>query len=259
MGMPIVVDVRDADVDDGVLDEVFDWLRFVDATFSTYKDDSEISRLNRGELALADAHDDVREVLDRCERAARRDRRLLRRRARRSGPSTRPGSSRAGRSTGRRRSSTRAGARNYAVNAGGDMVLRGRAARARWRVGIQHPLEPRRGREGRRGERSRGRDLGRVRARRPRRRPAHGAAAGGDPLGDDHRARSRDRRRVRDRGLRDGRGGRRLDGAAARLRGDDDPRRRARALDARLSVRRYFVGCCLIMSARIATTIAADA
>ena len=35
--------------------------------FSTYKDDSEISRLNRGELALADAHPDVRWVLARCE------------------------------------------------------------------------------------------------------------------------------------------------------------------------------------------------
>ena len=55
MGMPIVVDVRDEDVDDATLDRVFDWLRHVDATFSTYKDDSEISRINRGELALDDA------------------------------------------------------------------------------------------------------------------------------------------------------------------------------------------------------------
>ena len=48
MGMPIVVDVRDPDVDDAALDRLFDWLRHVDATFSTYKDDSEISRINRG-------------------------------------------------------------------------------------------------------------------------------------------------------------------------------------------------------------------
>ena len=55
MGMPIVVDVRDVD-DAAALEPLFDWFRLVDATFSTYKDDSEISRLNRGELALADAH-----------------------------------------------------------------------------------------------------------------------------------------------------------------------------------------------------------
>ena len=44
MGMPIVIDVRDTD-DPAQLDLLFDWLRFVDATFSTYRDDSEISRL----------------------------------------------------------------------------------------------------------------------------------------------------------------------------------------------------------------------
>src|SRR5712692_1648897 len=67
MGMPILIDVRDSAVDAAALDRAFDWLRFVDATFSTYKADSEISRLNCGELALADAHPDVREVLARCE------------------------------------------------------------------------------------------------------------------------------------------------------------------------------------------------
>jgi thiamine biosynthesis lipoprotein len=67
MGMPVTVDVRDDDVDEGVLEQLFDGLRFADATFSTYKDESEISRLNRGELALGDVNPDVREVLDRCE------------------------------------------------------------------------------------------------------------------------------------------------------------------------------------------------
>ncbi len=67
MGMPVVVDVRDDDVDADALDEAFAWLHWVDATFSTYKEDSEISRLNRGELALEDAHPEVRAVLARCE------------------------------------------------------------------------------------------------------------------------------------------------------------------------------------------------
>ena len=66
MGMPIVVDVRD-DVSDATLDEVFDWFREVDERFSTYKEGSEISRLNRNELALRDCHPDVRAVLARCD------------------------------------------------------------------------------------------------------------------------------------------------------------------------------------------------
>src|ERR1700730_19172854 len=67
MGMPVIVDVRDEDLDERVLEHMFDSLRFVDATFSTYKGDSEIRRMNRGELAVAAAHPDVREVLARCE------------------------------------------------------------------------------------------------------------------------------------------------------------------------------------------------
>ena len=77
MGMPIVVDVRDVD-DAAALEPLFDWFRFVDRTFSTYSSDSEISRIDRGELSPADAHPDVREVLARCE-ASRRDERVLRR------------------------------------------------------------------------------------------------------------------------------------------------------------------------------------
>ena len=141
MGMPIVVDVRDDDAGDELLDQVFDWFREVDAVFSTYKDDSEISRLNRGELALRECSAG-RAPGDRAlPRAARRDGRLLRRRGGRARDDrSRRASSRAGRSTAPRRCSTRAGARNYAVNAGGDIRLRGGALpEPRWRVGIQHP------------------------------------------------------------------------------------------------------------------------
>ena len=47
MGMPIIIDVRDPEIGPEVLDRAFDWFRFVDNTFSTYKADSEISQLNR--------------------------------------------------------------------------------------------------------------------------------------------------------------------------------------------------------------------
>ncbi len=144
MGMPVVVDIRDEDVDDSVLGRMFDWLRFADATFSTYKDDSEISRLNRGELALADAHLDVRDVLDRCEalrvetdgyfdvRAAAVD-------------AIDPSGLVKGWAVDRAASILiDAGIRNFAVNVAGDMRLRGRAVpESCWSVGIQHPLEPR--------------------------------------------------------------------------------------------------------------------
>ena len=143
MGMPIVVDVRDDNPDPAsALDELFDWFRWVDAVFSTYKDDSEISRLNRGGLALADAHPDVRWVLVRSEelrvetdgyfdvRAASRD-------------AVDPSGLVKGWSADRGAALLdRAGLRNYAINAGGDLRLRGRAVPEwAWRVGIEHPVE----------------------------------------------------------------------------------------------------------------------
>ena len=48
MGMPIVVAARDGDVPE----EVFDWFRHVDETFSTFKEESEVSRIRRD----AEAH-----------------------------------------------------------------------------------------------------------------------------------------------------------------------------------------------------------
>lgn len=55
MGLPISLDLRDRD-DTGdftdVVDDVFAWFRDVDARFSPFKPDSEVSRYDRGELLL---------------------------------------------------------------------------------------------------------------------------------------------------------------------------------------------------------------
>ena len=73
MGMPISVHVRGADArgPDAALaaSRLFADLRAADAMFSTYKEDSEISRMQRGELALEASSPAVREVHRLCETA----------------------------------------------------------------------------------------------------------------------------------------------------------------------------------------------
>jgi thiamine biosynthesis lipoprotein len=142
MGMPIVLDVRDEEVDEDATERLFDWLRAVDARFSTYREDSEISRLNRGQLALEDAHPDVREVLARCERLRVETRGYFDVRASSPGAID-PSGLVKGWSVDRAAAILdEAGIRNYAISAGGDMRLRGRAVpEPCWRVGIQHPVE----------------------------------------------------------------------------------------------------------------------
>jgi thiamine biosynthesis lipoprotein len=138
MGMPVVVDVRDPVAARGrLLDEVFDWFREVDGRFSPYLPDSEVSRLGRGELALADAHADVRLVYRLCEE--------LRLETDGYFDVSVVGGDPSGFVKGWAVDRAEAlladgGAENFAVYAGGDMVLRGGALPERtWRIGIQHP------------------------------------------------------------------------------------------------------------------------
>jgi FAD:protein FMN transferase len=157
MGMPIIIEVRDPDVDPAALDRAFDWLRWVDATFSTYKPDSEICRLNRGELALVEAHSDVRAVLARCEQVREETGGYFDARApfllQPAGGEGSPAPTAApvdpsglvkGWSVERAALILEAaGALNYYINAGGDIRVRGRPVITQpyWRIGIQHPLQ----------------------------------------------------------------------------------------------------------------------
>jgi thiamine biosynthesis lipoprotein len=139
MGMPVVVDVRDDAAEETDLDAVFAWLRQVDETFSTYKETSEISRLNRGELTLALTHPDVRSVIARCDELRTATDGFFD--ARFDGDTLDPSGLVKGWSVDRAAAILdERGRRNYAVNAGGDIRLRGGALPdAVWRVGIQHP------------------------------------------------------------------------------------------------------------------------
>jgi len=138
MGMGVVVDVRDPEVEGAAADDVFDWLRFVDDTFSTYKPESEICRLDRGELTVADAHPDVVDVLERCEELRHGTRGYFDARA---GGSLDPSGLVKGWAVDRAAEILeQAGARNFAVYAGGDIIVRGRPLpEERWHVGIRHP------------------------------------------------------------------------------------------------------------------------
>ena len=124
MGMPVTVRA------DGGHDEVFAWLREVDARFSPYREDSEIARVDRGELAPADAHPDVRAVLARCERL-----RIATGGYFDAGAGGRldPCGLVKGWAVDRAAALLRG---RFFIDAGGDVLVRG----GPWRVGVRHPL-----------------------------------------------------------------------------------------------------------------------
>jgi len=141
MGTSVSVDLRDAAVPDDAFAELFGWLRHVDARFSTYRADSEISRLGRGALTLLQVSDEVREVLGMCE-AVRLDSGgafdVWRHRA---DGALDPSALVKGWSIERGAAILQAaGAETFCINAGGDVLARGEPEPGRaWRVGIRHP------------------------------------------------------------------------------------------------------------------------
>ena len=62
--MDVLIEIVDVGVHQDVFDQAFDYLRFVDAKFSTYKSDSEISKINRGEIPENMWSAEMREVFD---------------------------------------------------------------------------------------------------------------------------------------------------------------------------------------------------
>jgi FAD:protein FMN transferase len=138
MGTVITVDVRDADLPESAMDAVFAWFHDVDETFSTFRTDSEISRLSRGELREHECSSDVREVLALCEEV-----RLCSKGSfdiRRGGGIDPLGLVKGWSAERASMMLEAAGARNFFINAGGDVVVRGWPEQGgSWRLGIRHP------------------------------------------------------------------------------------------------------------------------
>lgn len=156
MGMPWMFDICDDTFELDALRDVLAWLRWVDATFSTYRTDSQIARLNRHELTREQLHPEVREVLDRCEQlrtltggyfdisAPYRGGTAPEAGYGGSGSVDPSGFVKGWAIAGAAARLGEAGAVNFSVNAGGDALLSGHPdGDDRWRVGIQHPRSAR--------------------------------------------------------------------------------------------------------------------
>jgi len=142
MGTAISVDVRHDTVGPGDLDDIFGWFRRVDRVFSTYREDSQISRLGRGEITVADCDPDVAWVLDRCDEVGQASAGyfdcwatgILDPSGLVKGWSVEVASAML----------CQRGSAHHCINAGGDILIRGEPEPGRaWQVGIAHPLERR--------------------------------------------------------------------------------------------------------------------
>jgi thiamine biosynthesis lipoprotein len=142
MGTAIDLDLRDVSVDAEALEAAFEFLRDIDRRFSPYKPDSEVSRLIRGEIDESGASPELRSVLSLCEQIRESSNGYFDIRSHR--PDGRPDPTGLVKGWALERAAgvlDGAGARNYCVNGGGDVIAIGEAEPGQsWRVGIRHPL-----------------------------------------------------------------------------------------------------------------------
>ncbi|WP_020573954.1 FAD:protein FMN transferase [Actinopolymorpha alba] len=138
MGTVVTVDVRDPSISDEAVAAVTRWLHAVDATFSTYRSDSAISRLDRGEISPYECPDTVAWILDlSAELADRTSGYFDVRYAGRLDPS---GVVKGWSIDQADQILRTAGSTSHSINAGGDVRSFGSPEPARpWRVGIVDP------------------------------------------------------------------------------------------------------------------------
>lgn len=149
MGMPISLAVRrqeSAETVDAAWSEAVAELRWVDLVFSRWRPDSVVSRLSRGELAVADCPREVAEVLELGEQAAEASdgafTMLL------PDPADPDGVRRLD-PTGvvkgwavERAARRLAHLRDYCLSAGGDLVCSSEPWAAPWQIGVEDPHDP---------------------------------------------------------------------------------------------------------------------
>lgn len=140
MGTVFSIDIRDPGDWSAAVAEVVGWLHHVDEVFSTYRPGSDISRMQRRELRLADADPAVAEVLELCADAGSATRGCFS--ARRDGLIDPTGLVKGWAVEHASRLLREHGSAHHAVNGGGDLQLAGNAAPGRpWRIGISDPSD----------------------------------------------------------------------------------------------------------------------
>lgn len=141
MGMPIEIEILgEHDAARAALEDAFAYLVAVDEEFSTYKEGSAISRIDRGELSLRDASEDMREVFSLAE-AAKQETKGFFDVKRPDGHLDPSGVVKGWAVKNAAERIREAGFEDFFVNAGGDIASNGTNAGGKaWSVGIENPF-----------------------------------------------------------------------------------------------------------------------
>lgn len=137
MGMPITVEIVDSHVSGDIFKKVYDYFRYVDGKYSTYKKDSEISSINRG-LPKKEWSNEMKTVLELCEQTKKETNGYFD--IKHSGKLDPSGLVKGWAIQNATKILTKNGYHNFYIDAGGDIQVSGKNKHGLpWRVGIRNP------------------------------------------------------------------------------------------------------------------------
>jgi thiamine biosynthesis lipoprotein len=135
MGMPITLDIPDTD-DEIIFNKAFDKFRKIDSRFSPYKDDSELSRFLRGEIAQEKLSAEFKKIMAACIEAEKETDGYFS--AYFSGKFNPTGYVKGYAIAEAGKVIEKNGFKTYCISAGGDVVARSVSDKI-WNIGIQDP------------------------------------------------------------------------------------------------------------------------
>ena len=139
MGMPVSLEVVDASATSATLDSVYDYFQYIDEKFSTYKPNSEISRINQGMLSVKRSSADMRTVFKLSENTRRETNGFFN--IEHEGWYDPSGLVKGWAIFNAAELLRKQGFENYYVDAGGDVQLAGKNEHGQaWRTGIRNPF-----------------------------------------------------------------------------------------------------------------------
>jgi FAD:protein FMN transferase len=140
MGMPVAVEIVDATAAQNEIGTIFDYFKYIDEKFSTYKDTSEIMAINRGKLEVKNSSEDMKTIFALAEDTKRKTDGYFD--IQKPDGSFDPSGIVKGWAIWQAaKILERDGFKNFYVDAGGDIEMRGKnGAGKKWSIGIRNPF-----------------------------------------------------------------------------------------------------------------------
>lgn len=144
MGTPVIIEIKDEEAKEELFKEVFDYFRYVDQKFSTYKKDSEITAINEKKITKDEMSPDMKSVFELSAETKKLTNGYFDI-ITPNGSYDTSGLVKGWSIFNASKILKNSGVKNFSVEAGGDIQISGRNNRnEQWCIGIQNPFNKKR-------------------------------------------------------------------------------------------------------------------